>query len=122
METTMHVLKGTEDKGTRVIFSIPGSAVSIVLKFLHENLLPTDYVGLDQEGRLLMEVYFNEEQKHLSKQITEYIEQMEEFSRSFEQTIKEVIRKRDENFNAILMKYRKKWQASKNSQETSKTA
>lgn len=96
MKTKMKVLKSTDEKGSTSIISIPGSATSEVLKFLHERRIPTDYMGLDQSGRILMEIYLDEKQAHYLKKINEHIKACEEFVQSVTQAYEDLLKKHND--------------------------
>lgn len=99
MKTKMRVLKSTDDKSTTTIISIPGYAASGVLKSLHDNKIICDYMGLDQEGRILMEVCFDEKHNSLMKEINACIKQSEEIAQAFTQTLEELIKKRNDEID-----------------------
>lgn len=107
MKTKMRVPKN--EPGTTTIISIPASASSGVLKALHGNKVPTDYMGLDQSGRILMEVTLYETHGDLLKEINEHIEQCEEISEAITKSINELVQKRSEEIDKLLSEHRKKW-------------
>ena len=110
MKTKMRVLKSTDDKSTTTIISIPGCAASGVLKSLHENRIPTDYMGLDQEGRMLMEVSFEKEQDALMKKINEYIKQNVEIANAINESLNDLLKKSSDEVDQMIQAHRKKYQ------------
>lgn len=118
METKMHVLKNTNDKSTTTIISIPGCAASGVLKSLRDNKILHDYMGLDQEARILMELTLEERHDKLLKQINEHIQQCEEISSAFAKALEELVKKRNEEVDQILADHKKKWYERKKASRT----
>lgn len=104
METKMRVLKN--EQSTTTIISIPPSSASGVLKTLHRDKVPTDYMGLDQSGRILMQITLYEKHGNLLKEINEHIEQCEEITEAFTKAFNELIVKRNEEIDQLLLKGR----------------
>ncbi len=115
MKTKMRVLKN--EPSTTTIISIPPSAASGVLKALHGNKVPTDYMGLDQSGRILMEVTLYETHGDLLKEINEHIEQCEEISEAITKSVNELVQKRNEEIDKLLSEHRKKWKKREGERE-----
>lgn len=108
MEAKMRVLKNTNDKSIKTIISIPPCAASGVLKGLHKNKLCCDYMGLDQEGRILMEVTFEESHEVFMKEINEYIEECEGIADAFTKSFEELIKKRTNEIDQMLAEHKRK--------------
>lgn len=106
METKMRVLKN--ERRTTTIVSIPASAATGILKSLHENKLQCNYMGLDQSGRILMEVGFDENHKGLMKELNEYIEKCEEIAQEWTKLINELVEKQRAEMNKPFEDIQKK--------------
>lgn len=61
----------------KALLSIPGSSATRVLKSLHRNAIPCTYVGLDQSGRIIMEITYKSNQTHVITEINDFIETCE---------------------------------------------
>lgn len=77
----------------KTLISIPGCAASGVLKSLKTNNVDCNYMGLDQSGRIVMEVTYNSEQAVLIKELNEYMQTWEELVGAFKYAINEAIEK-----------------------------
>lgn len=119
MKTKMRVLKN--ESSTTTIISIPPSAASGVLKALHGNKVPTNYMGLDQSGRILMEVTLYETHGDLLKEINEHIVQCEEISEAITKSVNELVQKRNEEIDKLLSEHRKKWREREGKKATTTT-
>jgi uncharacterized membrane-anchored protein YjiN (DUF445 family) len=84
------------------IISIPSCSASETLKSLHQNNIPCKYVGLDQAGRILMELKIEKNHEKLIAQLIMDIEKTEQFLSELQQVINETIKKLTEESN-------KKW-------------
>lgn len=57
--------------------TLPACVAGAVLKSLQQNLIICQYMGLDQSGRLIMDIQFKSGQSGLIKELTEYIDACE---------------------------------------------
>lgn len=75
------------------IISIPPCAVSNVLKSLHENSIDCKYVGIDQSGRILMELNFLQTQNELIRELITQMEKAEQVVNEFTKILNETMQK-----------------------------
>ncbi|HXB41689.1 MAG TPA: hypothetical protein VNZ49_14205 [Bacteroidia bacterium] len=99
MKTKIHVLKTVKDTSTTSIISIPPCAASGILKSLNENKISCDYMGLDQSGRILMQIRYEANHDELIKELNTYMEQFEELLHEVTKAVKETIQKRNDEIN-----------------------
>lgn len=109
MKTKMHVLKSTNEKSTTTIISIPPCAASGVLKSLHTNKISCDYVGLDQSGRILMQIIYEKDHDTFIKEINDYMEKSEELLLVMNQVVNEVIQKKRDEIDKSIEDIKKKY-------------
>jgi len=107
----MRVLKSkeTNNMNTTAIISIPPCAASGALKSLHENKISCDYMGLDQSGRILMQINYGKDQDSFIKELNTFIEASEEILLAITQSINEVIQKKHDEIDKILQEHKKKY-------------
>lgn len=86
----------TKNMNNTTIISIPACASSTVLKSLHTNNVNCKYVGIDQSGRILMELTYEKKQFDLIKEIVSYMEKAEEMVNEFTKIVNETISKMQE--------------------------
>lgn len=118
MKTKMHVLKSTNDKSTTTIISIPPCAASGILKSLHTNKISCDYMGLDQSGRILMQITYEKDHDTFIKEINSYMEKSEELLQAMNQVVNEVIQKYRDEMDKSLEDSKKKYEARKKTSAT----
>lgn len=104
------------------IISIPTSAASDILKSIHQNNVPCKYVGLDQEGRILMELSYEQAHDKLIRELIQYIKEKEQLMNEINQSLKEAFnqikKEEDDKFRTMINEFRLKIKKSK---ETTKT-
>ncbi len=71
------------------IISIPASTASGVVKSLHVNGIDCKYMGLDQSGRLLMEISYTDSQNQLIADLTDYMADIETMGNEIAKAINE---------------------------------
>lgn len=76
----------------KTLMSISGFTAPEVLKSLHANDISCSYMGLDQTGRLIMEINLQEGQDQLIEQLNEGMIEREkaaaEITKAFEEAVK----------------------------------
>ncbi len=77
----------------KTIISIPPCAASSVLKSLHANNVNCKYLGLDQAGRILMELSSEELKSEFIQEIVQYMDSIETIVNEFTKVINETITK-----------------------------
>ncbi len=84
------------------IISIPPCAASTALKSLHENNVNCKYVGIDQAGRILMELDYQETQNELIRELIINMQKTEQVVNELTNTINCIVKKtQDEAFKSI---------------------
>lgn len=79
------------------IISIPDGIVSSTVKKLRENVIACNYMGIDQSGRIIMQVRYEPDKEQFIQSIHKHIletektisEIMQGFNQALEQLIKE---------------------------------
>lgn len=112
-------MKTQTQKNTNKSAEIKTSMISIppygadALKSLQANAIPTRYLGLDQSGRLLMEIDYTSDQAELIRQITTQMQKSEElvaeFTHIFNQTIDKLTAETDKAWNEKIKAYKLKF-------------
>jgi hypothetical protein len=84
----------------KTIIGIPPCAATNTLKSLHHSNLKCEYMGLDQSGRILMQVNYVESQAVYIKELIAYVEKNEqvflELSGVINETLNKYIAKKEE--------------------------
>jgi hypothetical protein len=111
METKMRVLKN--ESATTTIISIPPCAASGVLKSLHDNKVPCNYMGLDQSGRILMEINYEKQHDALIKELNTYMETSEELLQAITKCITEFVEKQNAEIDKSVKDIKSKYQESR---------
>ena len=75
----------------KTLISIPGNTASEVLKVLNDNNIPCVYMGLDQAGRIIMEITYEPAQASPLKKLNDYMKQYEEWSNSLADALNEAL-------------------------------
>jgi hypothetical protein len=75
----------------KTLISIPGNTASEVLKVLNENNIPCVYIGLDQAGRIIMEITYEPAQAVPIKKLNDYMKQYEEWFNSLASAMNEAL-------------------------------
>lgn len=86
------------------IISIPSSAASEVLKSLSENNINCKYLGLDQVGKIIMELSHDATQENLIRELIQYMGKIEQLANEFTQVLKEAVKKASEESEKRLEK------------------
>lgn len=105
---------------TTTMLSIPAHAASQVLRSIHNNGIQNKYLGLDQSGRLLMEIVYENQQKQLIEDITKYMQQSEAFVAEFSQIINQTIEKMSAEADKTLKEKIEKFERSRKEREKRK--
>ena len=100
------------------IISIPPCAASSVLKSLHANNVNCKYLGLDQAGRILMELSSEQLKSEFIKEIIQYMDGVEtivnEFTKVINETIKKMQEEADKAWNEKMEHYKSQFKVRKN--------
>lgn len=75
----------------KTLISIPGNTASDVLKVLHDNNIPCVYMGLDQAGRIIMEITYEPAQASPLKKLNDYMKQYEEWFSALSKSMNEAL-------------------------------
>lgn len=112
-------MKKQNQKNTNKSGEIKTSMISIppygadALKSLQINSIPTRYLGLDQSGRILMEIDYTSDQAELIRQITTQMQKSEElvaeFTHIFNQTIEKLTTEADKAWSEKIKAHRLKF-------------
>lgn len=95
-------------KMNTTIISIPPCSASTVLKTLHSNNINCQYMGIDQSGRILMEITFANENSSLIQELTTYMEESEKTLQEITKSVNEIIGKRFEGIDKIIREFKRK--------------
>ncbi|MBI3521452.1 MAG: hypothetical protein HY062_19090 [Bacteroidetes bacterium] len=107
---------------TTTMISIPACSASQTLKSLHINNISCKYMGIDQSGRILMQINFDQQQKELIRELTNYMEKSEElvaeFAKAFNQSIEKLCAEAEKELTEKIKAFKLK---RKNRSETALT-
>jgi hypothetical protein len=90
----VHQLKNEPMK--TAIISIPTCAASVVLKSLHEHNVRCEYVGIDQVGRILMQVTYETVKETLIEELILYMSESEQTVSEIKEIMQAAIQKKRE--------------------------
>lgn len=97
----------------KTLISIPGNTATSVLKSLHLNRIACNYVGLDQAGRLIMEINYEPAQEELIKDLNEYMKHSEELLLAITASVNEALDKQRQELFRSLDELKKKHEENK---------
>ena len=92
----------------KTILSIPGNSATSVLKSLHNNSISSNYMGLDQSGRLIMEINYEPEQTNLIKEINEYMDACESLLAEVTNAVNKAIETRNSQIYKLIEDMKKR--------------
>lgn len=95
-------------KMNTTIISIPPCSASTVLQTLRNNNINCQYMGIDQSGRILMEITFANENISLIQELTIYMEETEKTLLTITKSVNEIIGKQFEGIDKIMREYKRK--------------
>lgn len=103
------------------IISIPACASTNVLKSLHANNVQCKYVGIDQAGRILMQLHYEESKTGLISEMVSYMESIEgivnEFTKVINDTISKLQEEADKEWRTKINKMKIRFSHRKNKKE-----
>jgi hypothetical protein len=100
------------------IISIPGGSAAEILKSLCNNNIDTNYMGIDQSGKLLMEISYQPEQDALINNMLDYMKRCEEFVAELSQVFEKALHEKGSKLNTFIESLK---QTGKEQQEKPKT-
>lgn len=95
------------------IISIPQCAASHVLTSLQDNNMKCNYLGVDQGGKILMEVTYETAQEDLIGQLNKHIIKSEGIMTEIINSFLEYTKSQDKESDEVLKKFREKFNANK---------